>query len=308
MTKRVLVIGGTGTVGSNAVKSLIERGTTPRALVRSAARAATLPGGCEHVIGDSLDRASLDAAAEGVDHVVFVAPHATYEDELCMSDNVIAVCHARKLPLVYFSVGLPGETRIVRFLLSLLIGVFFPHYWPRIRIAQRVFWSPVRPLVVGSGAFCQITDAFIDDILAGSYPEPAGGANKGMPRAHAADMGALIARVVMGPNPPGRRVFGVEGPEVVNGVTAAAMWSEALGRPVTYAGDKNTRWRAALAEKLDEPKLTQSIKTIRVMPLSRFPVSKKRLADTTEMLGRPPLSYRDYVREKVEQLRAEGRV
>lgn len=76
----VLVTGGTGFVGSHAVKELLARGRSVRLLVRTPAKVATIftalgldPGAVDVVAGDITDRASVAAAADGADSVVHAA-------------------------------------------------------------------------------------------------------------------------------------------------------------------------------------------------------------------------------------------
>jgi uncharacterized protein YbjT (DUF2867 family) len=296
--KRVLVVGGTGTVGRHAVRELLERGAAPLVLVRGP---RTLPAGAVPVAGDALDAAAVDEAVGQADAVIFIAPHETYDVEKRMTENVLDACARRGIPATYFSVGLPGASRITRFLFGLLIGLFFSHYKPRIKLAQRAFLHPARPHIIGSGCFCQCTDYFVDDILAGTYTEPAG--PKPLTRVDAYDIGAALAIVALGPKEP-RVISGVEGAEAITGPQAAEIWAAALERPVVYAGGHNDQWERSLARTLENPKLDQYIKTLRLLPRAWAPVSKRRLRNTTVLLGRPPRSYRDYVKDKVAELRA----
>jgi uncharacterized protein YbjT (DUF2867 family) len=72
MMSRILVTGATGNIGSALVGLLRARGQSVRALVRDPRRADAIAGsGAELAVGDFADRASLRAAAEGVD-VVFL--------------------------------------------------------------------------------------------------------------------------------------------------------------------------------------------------------------------------------------------
>ena len=71
---KVLVAGATGMVGGEAARILSSGGDAVRALVRSTSndeKVAALKGaGIDVVEGDLRDRASLDAACEGVDAVI----------------------------------------------------------------------------------------------------------------------------------------------------------------------------------------------------------------------------------------------
>ena len=76
----VLLTGGTGFVGSHTVPALLRRGHEPRLLVRDEGRAAAAlgrhgvdPGDVEIVVGDVLDRASVDTAVDGCEAVVHAA-------------------------------------------------------------------------------------------------------------------------------------------------------------------------------------------------------------------------------------------
>lgn len=70
----VLVVGGTGMLGSQVVSALLERGKPVRALVRPGSDAARLEGaGATVVRGDMMDLDSLVRAMDGADTVVTTA-------------------------------------------------------------------------------------------------------------------------------------------------------------------------------------------------------------------------------------------
>lgn len=79
----ILVIGSTGTVGSEVVRQARQAGADVRALVRSAEKGADAEAaGSELAIGDCSDPSSLDAALEGVDHLFVVLPAGPDQVEL----------------------------------------------------------------------------------------------------------------------------------------------------------------------------------------------------------------------------------
>lgn len=67
ITRRILIAGANGYIGSRLARRLLARGHSVNALVRSAHR---LPAGCTAVTGDALDEHSYAAAACGADTVV----------------------------------------------------------------------------------------------------------------------------------------------------------------------------------------------------------------------------------------------
>jgi dihydroflavonol-4-reductase len=78
---RALVTGSNGLIGSNIVRVLLELGHEARGLVRATSDVRALEGlDVEHVVGDVLDRASLESAMEGCDVVFHTAGVFTYWD------------------------------------------------------------------------------------------------------------------------------------------------------------------------------------------------------------------------------------
>jgi uncharacterized protein YbjT (DUF2867 family) len=71
VTRSVLVVGASGSIGRHVLEQATEAGHTVRALVRSAAKARGLPMQAHAVVGDLTQPETLAAAVAGVDAVVF---------------------------------------------------------------------------------------------------------------------------------------------------------------------------------------------------------------------------------------------
>ncbi|HVM99918.1 MAG TPA: NAD-dependent epimerase/dehydratase family protein [Caulobacteraceae bacterium] len=107
MSKTALIIGATGSFGLHAAEALIKHGWTVRALARDPAAAAARVGDRSPIAwvkGDAMDRASVVAAAEGVQLIVHAANPPGYRNwkgtVLPMSDNAIAAAKASGARLV----------------------------------------------------------------------------------------------------------------------------------------------------------------------------------------------------------------
>ena len=66
---KILVTGGTGTVGSNVARELLARGAQVHVLTRSAEKAKQLQAGTRAVLGDLLDPATVRSVFRGMDGV-----------------------------------------------------------------------------------------------------------------------------------------------------------------------------------------------------------------------------------------------
>ncbi len=100
MSKRVLVLGATGTLGNPVVQCLAERGHTVRVLARSGERAQRMFGAMAEVVaGDSTDGNRIGKAMAGCDAVHISLPP---ESELIAMQHVIDLAAAEKLDRVSY--------------------------------------------------------------------------------------------------------------------------------------------------------------------------------------------------------------
>ncbi|ALO92406.1 NAD-dependent epimerase/dehydratase [Streptomyces hygroscopicus subsp. limoneus] len=106
---RVLIIGGTGSIGRLVAARLLELGRLPRVLTRDPARARrALPAGVEVVAGELADPTAVRAAVDGVDAVVMThgAPYGSGDYAAVDYGAVPAVLDAldgHRVPMVLMS-------------------------------------------------------------------------------------------------------------------------------------------------------------------------------------------------------------
>jgi uncharacterized protein YbjT (DUF2867 family) len=288
--RKVLVIGATGTVGREAIAAALAQGGRVRALVRSAASAATLDPRVEAVIGDLRDEHAVARALDGVATALYVSPHEP--DETALATRFIEACEHAGARLVFIGVHVDGATRLTRWLRRAMYGRMLPHYRPKFAIAERARQSRARPIVLVPTNFFQNDELFHEEIQNGSFPQPF---ERPVNRVDVRDLGAAAARALLDPSLTSG-AYPVIGPESVTGDTCAAAWADALGRDVRCEHDPK-RVNAAIARALDGKKRDDFLATYAVLTRFALPTDPAQLAATTALLGRPPTSYAAYVRD-----------
>jgi uncharacterized protein YbjT (DUF2867 family) len=277
---KILVTGGTGRIGSEVLRELKKRGADVRALVRK--KGTSLPDGVEVVVGDLLDPVSVQKAMDSVDKLYLL--NAVSPDEL--TQGLIAYGLAKKLKLkhiVYHSVFRVEHFKDV------------PHFASKLAIETALHEFDVPFTVIRPNYFFQ-NDASLEDPLtkAGIYPMPLGGV--GISAVDARDIAEATAIALTSDKHHGK-TYNLNGPTMLSGSKAAAIWSSLLDKEVRYVGEDMD----AFEEQMRTHAPSWSAFDIRMMfegYLERgFAAEKGDLKTLTELLGHAPRSYEEFARE-----------
>ena len=224
----VLVVGGTGFLGRQVVAELVARGKQVRAFVRPGSDASVLSPEVQVVRGDMLDRASLDAAMEGVDAVVTSAAGYTRRRKTDTSDTDLegnrnladAARAAGVRRFVFTSILTCDQTPDV------------PHFWHKAETERYLAEQGVSYVALRPGAF-------LDQIL---LSMPGGGVANGrlvsfwsrnvaLTFVLTADVAGSLAAAVDAPGIVGEHIdLGWDQPVTMRQL--ADMLTDQLGRPV----------------------------------------------------------------------------
>ena len=282
----ILVTGATGTVGRQVVQQLVQRAASVRALVRDPARArqAGLPAGVELAKGDLLDVDSLRSAFKGVSTLFLL--NAVTPDEFTQA--LVALNLAREA----------GIERIVY--LSVIhsdLYVDVPHFAGKFGVERMIERMGFNATILRPAYFIG-NDLTVKDVVLGHgvYPMPIG--SKGLAMVDTRDIAEiaaieLIRREQSETSLPLERI-NLAGPDTLSGLEVAAIWSEALQRPVAYGGDdtqgfeRNLRnfmpgWMAYDMRLMAERFLSDGMRP-----------ETDDVERLTGMLGRPLHSYREF--------------
>ena len=222
---RVLVLGGTGTVGSQVVRELLARGVEVSVLTRGPKR--PLPPGVSAVAGDLLDPATVRSAFAGMDGVFLLnAVSATECHEGLMAVNGARLGAVKKI--VYLSVQDVDK------------APHLPHFGAKVPVEAAIRASGIPFTILRPNNFFQ-NDVWIKDALLGFgvYPQPIG--NVGLSRVDVRDI-AEAAAIALTSGESDGLTFNVAGSELHTGTSTAEVWGNVLGRRITYAGDDLDAW------------------------------------------------------------------
>lgn len=211
MTKKILVLGATGNVGTPLVKALIEKGEAVKAATRSGKAVA----GAEGVAFDYADPATFGPALEGVDRAYVMLP-AGYVNAKELLLPVIEAAAARKVKVVFQSV----------------FGVDADDSTPyrQVEIALEKSGTPyviLRPNWFADN-FHTYWKTGIDH---GTIAVPAGEGKSSF--VDARDIAASAAAALTSTAFDGR-AFNLTGPEALGYAEAAKILSDVVGRPIAY--------------------------------------------------------------------------
>jgi len=279
----ILVLGGTGTVGSEVVRELLERESGEiRVLTRDPNKVPDLPRGVEGVAGDLTDPTTLDGVFDGATRLFLLNPVAMTE----LHEGLTALEEARRAgvgKIVYLSVQNPEA------------GVHIPHFASKVAMERALRASGIRHVILQPNNFYQndfwFRDAIVDH---GVYPQPLG--DVGVRRVDVRDVGAAAATALLSSDFDGEAIPLV-GPKVLSGEACARAWSEALGRGVAYGGHDLPAWEAQARQMLP-PWMAWDFRIMYSMFLEGgFEGSDADLAATRRILGAEPRSFHAFTRE-----------
>jgi uncharacterized protein YbjT (DUF2867 family) len=282
---KVLVIGGTGTVGSQVVQGLLAKGVDVGIHTRDAAKAkAAFPKATIHT-GDLVEPATVRSIFKGCDAMYLcqhTVPTETHEGLMCIDG---AMLNSVKR-VVYLSVHRVDE------------APHLPHFGCKLGIEEACKRSGMEWAIIRPNNFHQNDYWFKDALFQYNvYPQPLG--SKGLHRVDVRDVAeaSVIALTQSGHN---GQVYDLVGPTAVTGPQCAELWGKALGKTINYGGEDMDAW-----EKMNSQWFPAFLafdwrlmyEFFQKEGLLATPQSIERL---TKLLGHAPRSYEAFVNETAQ--------
>jgi uncharacterized protein YbjT (DUF2867 family) len=279
---KVLVIGGTGTVGSLVVEGLQAKGVEVGVHTRDAAKAkARFPKAAVHT-GDLVEPAAVREIFKGYDGVFMLnhtAPTETHEALMCLDG---AVLNGVK-KFVYMTIH------------DLQKALHLPHFGAKLAGEEALKQSKMEWTVIRPNNFHQNDYWFKDALLQhGVYPQPLG--SKGLHRVDVRDIAEASVIALTQPGHAGQ-VYDLVGSGAVTGPGCAEIWAKALGKPINYGGEDMDAW-----EKMNSQWFPAFIAFDYRLMYEFFQregllATPQAIERVTRLLGHAPRSYEAFVDE-----------
>jgi uncharacterized protein YbjT (DUF2867 family) len=283
----ILVIGSTGTIGSLVVQGLARQGADVTAFVRQPGKA---PAGVREAVGDLADIASVRRAMTGV-RTLFLL-NALAPDEVTQSLQALNVAREAGVQrIVYLSVINADKY------------VEVPHFTGK-HTVERMIEALGLPATILRPAYFMQNDIAIQPVIQGYgvFPMPIG--DKGVAMVDARDIAdvavAELLRRDRAAEPLPRLTLDVAGAEVVTGRSAAAVWSDVLGRTIAYPGDDVAAFEAQLTQNGTPAWMAYDLRLMMsgIQQHGQLPQAGA-VGKLEQILGRKLRTYRQFVAERV---------
>ena len=277
---KVLVLGGTGTVGSQVARDLLARGVEVSVLTRDPKK--PLPPGAKAVAGDLLDPATIRTAFLGMDGVFLLnAVSATECHEGLMAVNGARMAGVKKV--VYLSVqGVDKAPHL-------------PHFGAKLSVEAALKVSGLPFTILRPNNFFQNDTRYKDVMLAyGAYPQPFG--DVGLSRVDVRDI-AEAAAIALTTGAADGETINLVGPDVLTATATAATWGGVLGRKIAYGGNDLDAWEKQSLAFLPAWMVFDFRLMYAFFQEKGLKASPEDLARLTALLGHPPRRFEEFAAE-----------
>lgn len=275
----VLVTGAAGKVGTELVKVLMSSGEHVRAADRNASKIINLfGGGVEAVDFDFKRPETYQNAVRHASSLFLLRPPQISNVEKYLFPVVDAACKAGIRRVVFLSIiGVEQNMRV-------------PHY----HVEQYLKSLQVPYTILRASFFMQNlnTTHLVEIRDRNEIFIPAGNANTSF--IDVRDIAAVAAQALTSPG-NGHQVYELTGAEALDYYTVAGLFSEILGRKITYQNPSTLKY--VLANLMRGQPLLFLLVTAWLYRNTQQGMAAKISPDVERILGRPPISLRRYIQD-----------
>jgi uncharacterized protein YbjT (DUF2867 family) len=287
----ILVIGGTGLVGSHVLQGLVAKGEQVHVLTRSADDADVLPLGASGIIGDLRKPETLRCAMKGIDRVFLVTQLSPTETEEGLA-VVAAANRAGVRHVVYLS-----AYHVER-------ASHIPNFKSKMEIQKALRDSRMAFTLIMANNFFQNDLVYRESILEeGIYPQPIG--DIGLNRVDVRDLADAVVTTL---TQTGHEFhcYPLIGLEALTGQDVADIYTRSLGREIRYGGNDLEVWGGKAARTLPGWLVPDLKLMFEFFQRRGLRASEEDFALQAKVLGHLPRCFHTFVGETVAAWERDG--
>ncbi|EED35273.1 NmrA-like family protein [Luminiphilus syltensis NOR5-1B] len=249
-------------------------------------RPEVVPGGAEYTPVDLTEPAHLEAAFSGHETLILISP--VVKHEVGMVENALAAARQAGVKKVV-AIGIMNEAKRVQ----------IPHFENKRRIVELIKESGLEYVILKPSFFFQNDGMVLAPLREHDvYALPIG--SVGLNAVDTRDIADATLRVVTSETFDGQEIP-LCSPDRCTGEGNAQVWSEVLGKEITYAGDDLGAFTAgirnAFATTVDEWLVDDLTTMMRINQTVGNHATDHDLAASETVLGHAPRRYKDFVAE-----------
>jgi len=287
---KILVTGGTGMVGSQVVRELLEQDEEVTVLSRKSKEEAQLPEEAHYLHGNLMEPATVRTMCKGMDAMFLInTVSPTEAHEGLMAVNGARLANIKKI--VYLSVHKVDQ------------APHLPHFGAKIAVEAAIKNSGIPYVILRANNFYQNDYWFKDSILKMDiYPQPFG--DSGLSRVVIRDIAGAAAITLT--NKKYRNItMNLVGPDILTAKETAEIWSEALDKEIFYSGDNLDAWEKQFLQYMPEFMVFDFKLMYEFFQESGLRANRDDLKQLTDLLGHRPRKFRDFTREAAASWKKE---
>jgi uncharacterized protein YbjT (DUF2867 family) len=286
----ILVIGGTGTVGSEVVKGLLQSDRSDlniRIMTRSQKKISGVPDGTKGVIGNLNDKDTLKEPFQEINRLFLITTPESEDETQSGLNAVEAAQEADIKKIVYMSAHKLEALKDA------------PHFQAKIPVEDAIKSSGISYTLLRPNGFFQNDYWFQQGVLEyGVYGQPLG--DIGLNRVDVRDIADAAVKALLTDEFDGN-TYPLVGLDVITGEQTASLYSKHLDQPVTYTGDDLEAWAEQQRQFLPE-RIVEDLRAMYSHFLENgYLATEEDIKRTRTILGKQPRSYKAFVRETVSQ-------
>jgi uncharacterized protein YbjT (DUF2867 family) len=278
----ILVTGSTGTVGSEVVKQLQEKGAEFRVAVSSLTKAKMANAqGLQAAVLNYTDPQSFEYALKGIERLFLLSPPGATELEagLIAAAKKVDVRHIVKLSVIGADTGASIFGREHGAMEKVIKDSGVAYTFLRPNGFMQNYLSNFGATIKEQGAFYLAQSDSKYSVV------------------DVKDIAAVAAKALTQAGHEGK-AYVITGPEALSNAQIAEKLSKAIGKPVKYVAISDDQMRSAMQEQGAPQVMIDSL-----IDLMHFYVSGKGAVlsgDVEKVIKRPPTSFDDFAKENAE--------